>query len=243
MAPLRITVVGDRNPDFPPHRALDQSIEHVSARRGVEIDLCWAATRDVERRGTAALEDADALWAAPGSPYHSIDGALLAIRYAREYRVPLLATCGGCQHVVIEYARNVLGVRDAQHAEYDPNGSRLFVTPLTCSLKGRTMWVELLKDDRLRALYGASRTAEQYYCDFGINPDVEADLEREGLRIVGRDTNGEARILTIQDHPFFVATLFVPPLTSTPAKPHPLVEALVYAAMQHRGGNPTRSRA
>jgi CTP synthase (UTP-ammonia lyase) len=162
------------------------------------------------------LKGFDALWIAPGSPYKSLIGALNAIRYAREHDVPLLATCGGCQHVVIEYARNVLGFEDAAHAEYDPYASNLFITPLSCSLVGQTMQVEIEPGSRVEAIYGSRSAFEQYYCNFGLNPKVQQKLHDAGLRIVGRDANGEARILTLPKHRFFVATLFVPQLTSTP---------------------------
>ncbi len=78
------------------------------------------------------------LLVAPGSPYESMEGALAAIRVARSRGVPLLGTCGGFQHVVLEFARHMLGVADADHAEYEPYASStLFITPLSCSLAGQ----------------------------------------------------------------------------------------------------------
>jgi CTP synthase (UTP-ammonia lyase) len=91
-----------------------------------------------------------------------MDGALAAIRVARTTVCPFVGTCGGCQHVVIEYARHVLGVvDDAQHAEYDPYASRLFITPLSCSLAGRTMRVFLIPGSRSHASYGCAVADEQ----------------------------------------------------------------------------------
>src|SRR5437763_1442167 len=98
-----------------------------------------------------------------------MEAALQAIRYARERSVPLLGTCGGCQHIVIEYARHVLGVTDAQHAEYDPYASTLFVTPLSCSLVGQRLPIHLTPGSCTSAFYGGKTEVEEnYYCNFGL---------------------------------------------------------------------------
>jgi CTP synthase (UTP-ammonia lyase) len=158
-----------------------------------------------------------------------MEGALRAVEHARRHDVPLLGTCGGFQHVVIEYARNVLGLADAQHAEYDPYGSTLFVTPLSCSLAGQALTVDVHPLARAGDAYGAARVTERYYCNFGLDPDRVDDLVAGGLCVSGRDDLGEVRIVELPHHRFFVATLFVPQARSTPAEPHPLVTALVAA--------------
>jgi len=117
------------------------------------------------------FERVDALWIAPGSPYKDLEQTLWAIREARERGVPCLGTCGGFQHMVLEYARHVLGFRDAQHAEYDPYASRLFVTQLACSLAGRAMRLAFAPGSQVAAIYGAPGATEAYYCDFGVNPE------------------------------------------------------------------------
>ena len=80
-----------------------------------------------------------------------MERTLAAIRYAREQGVPCFGTCGGFQHMLIEYARNVLGFQDAQHAEYDPYASNLFITQLACSLAGRTMQLRFTPGSRVAA--------------------------------------------------------------------------------------------
>jgi CTP synthase (UTP-ammonia lyase) len=197
----------------------------------VTVDVRWHATDSLVGSDLVEVLDDDALWCAPGSPYRSLDGALRAIRFAREEDVPLLGTCGGFQHVVIEYARNVLGFEDAQHAEYDPYASDLFITELTCSLAGREMAVALAGDSRAAKLYGRTETSERYYCNFGLNPEHQRLLHDGGLRVVGVDGDGEARVLELPDRRFFVATLFVPQLSSSPEDPHPLVTAYLRAAL------------
>lgn len=238
--PLRIGVIGDFDPGFPPHPATDAALGHAAATVPVELDVRWLATDGLGESDPETLDGYDALWCAPGSPYRSLDGAVRAIRRSREHGIPLLGTCGGFQHMVIEFARNVLGIEDAQHAEYDPYASRLFVTPLSCSLVGRTMRVDVSPGSRVAAVYGQPRVDEQYYCNFGLNPEHEQALGDGGFRVVGCDQDGEARILTVPEHPFYVATLFVPQLNSQPTAPHPLVVALLAAAAERAA--PTAER-
>jgi CTP synthase (UTP-ammonia lyase) len=145
--------------------------------------------------------------------------------------------------MIIEYARNVLGFEDAQHAEYDPYGSRLFVSELACSLVGRTMPVSLDPGSGAAALYGTTRVQEQYYCNFGLNPEHQRTLDEGGLRVVGFDDDGEARVLELPEHPFYLATLFVPQTRSTPEQPHPLVTGFLQAALERSGVSAERLRA
>lgn len=143
-----------------------------------------------------------------------------------------LERVAGFKHVVLEYARHVLLIADAQHAEYDPDASVLFVSRLTCSLIGKTMQVHLVPTSRAFHLYQRAVVSEQYYCQFGLNPAYQTALHEGGLRVVGVDQDGEARILELPDHPFFLATLFVPQLTSSPGHPHPLITAYLRTALQ-----------
>ena len=123
---------------------------------------------------------------------------------------------------MIEYARNVMGLLDAAHAETDPYASCLFVTPLSCSLVGKTMDVVITPGSKAAAACQAARSMEAYYCNFGLNPAYQERLESAGLEITGKDENGEARIVELGSHPFFVGTLFVPQARSKPGNPHPL---------------------
>jgi len=152
---------------------------------------------------------------------------LWAIRQARENGVPCLGTCGGFQHIILEYARNVLGFADAQHAEYDPYASRLFISRLACSLVGREMELRLQPDSQVARLYGMVQTRECYYCNFGVAPEAVELIKAGPLSVVGSDAEGEVRVIELPGHPFFIGTLFVPQTLSTPEKPHPLVTAFL----------------
>jgi CTP synthase (UTP-ammonia lyase) len=237
---LTVAVVGDFDETFAPHPATNDALCHAAARMGVEVDICWLATKPLEADLSGVLA-ADALLCAPGSPYRSLSGALRALRYGREHGVPTLGTCGGCQHIVIEYARHVLGFTDAHHAEYDPYASQLFISELSCSLAGRTMPVTLTTGSKAAGLYGTTEVEERYYCNFGLNPDHQPTLHDGGLRVTGIDGDGEARMLEIPEHPFYLATLFVPQARSTPERPHPLITGFLRAALERSPAQSARA--
>ena len=119
---IRVGVVGDYDPGNETHRATDAAFVHASAAFGVPAMGTWTGTGPLAGGGTRLLEHFDCLLIAPGSPYVSTEGALAAIRYAREADVPVLGTCGGFQHIVLEVARDLLGYPDVGHAELDPEG-------------------------------------------------------------------------------------------------------------------------
>ena len=148
-----------------------------------------------------------ALWCVPASPYRSMEGALTAIQVARERHVPFLGTCGGFQHAVIEYARNVLGWTDAEHAETSPQAQRQVIVPLLCSLVEVTDAVNLSRFATGAGLWRHS-IVEGYHCNYGLSPDFRHALADGPLRIIAVDDADDVRGIELDDHPFFVATLF-----------------------------------
>jgi len=135
---------------------------------------------------------------------------------------------------VLEYARNVMGIREAAHAESDPYASCLFITPLSCSLVGKTMEVSVKPRTQAADIYRNTRATERYYCNFGLNPAYQDQLVGAGLEISGTDQAGEARITELPSHPFFIGTLFVPQANSAKGKPHPIVLAFLRSAALRR---------
>ncbi len=101
---------------------------------------------------------------------------------------------------------------------------------MACSLLGQTMPVHLTPGSLAAAAYAAEKTTERYYCQYGVADRYRDQLSTTGLAVTGRDGEGEPRIVERSDHPFFVATLFVPQASSSPTAPHPLVRAFVAAA-------------
>ncbi len=219
-----IALLGEYTPNFSPHAATNAAIEHTKAALGLDVNADWVSTADIN---SSLFERYDGIWIAPGSPYKDMDKTLEAIRHARENDIPCFGTCGGFQHMILEYARNVLGFKDAQHAEYDPYASSLFISELTCSLAGREMSLHFKPDSQVAAIYGALTAAEQYYCNFGINPDYIEVLKQGRMHITGADAEGDIRVIEWPDHRFFIGTLFVPQARSTPQQPHPLVTAFL----------------
>lgn len=229
---LTIGIIGDYSPTYTLHIANDAALAHAGAALSEEVTVRWLPTADLAK-DVRPLTGVDAAICAPGSPYESLDGALAGLRFCRENQIPTLGTCGGCQHMIVEYAQNVVGI-EAKHAEYDPSADDPVVSPLACSLVGRTGSVDLETQSVIASIYGATSIQEQYYCTFGVNPAYEAKLSDAGLRVAGRDADDQvARIFHLPTHPFYVATLFVPQARSTATTPHPLVVALVEAG-RHR---------
>ncbi len=103
------------------------------------------------------------------------------------------------------------------------------MTPLACSLVGQQHPVAILPGTVAAKLYGITESVEDYYCNYGVNPDYRRRLEDGGLRISGVGREGEIRIVEIPEHPFFLATLFLPQARSSHAAPHPLLAGFAAA--------------
>jgi CTP synthase (UTP-ammonia lyase) len=189
---IQIGIVGDYQSNYEPHVATAAAVGHGSEAQGLSAEAIWVGTEEIAAGGSQVLEGCDGLIVAPGSPYRSQQGALIAIEHARLHDLPLLGTCGGFQHVVLEFARNVLGFADAQHAEYDPYASRLFVNPLSCSLAGQTMTVQIKEGTRAATAYGARRATEKYYCNFGLNLAYLDMIVQAGLQVTATDQEGSS---------------------------------------------------
>ena len=239
--PARLAIVGDYDSTMYTHLAIDEALGHVRELREHALEWSWVATPTLATHASAHLALIDAIWLAPASPYASPEGAFAAIRHARDTGLPFLGVCGGFQHALLEFARNVAGIHDADHAESNPDAAAAVISPLSCSLVGKAAPVFLEPTCRTAAIYGRWRIVEKYHCNYGLNPVYRAELERAGLRIVGEDDQGEARVIELPGHPFFIATLFQPQLESASGAPAPLVRALVDAAIYHRDHRPTPS--
>jgi CTP synthase (UTP-ammonia lyase) len=224
-----IAILGEYNPSFQPHVSTDAAIEH-SRSGSVDVDATWLSTEEIDE---TLFERFSGIWVAPGSPYKDMDKTLWAIGYARENGIACFGTCGGFQHMIIEYARNVLGFKDANHAEYDPYASNLFISQLACALSGREMELTFSPGSRVAEIYGATSATEEYYCNFGVNPDHISLLKSGPLKITGSDSEGEIRVIELPGHPFFLGTLYVPQTTSTAEHPHPLVTAFLKAVQEN----------
>lgn len=231
---INIGILGDYQAERHSHKATMASLNHCANYLGFELSISWLPTASLEVMTDDLLRQFDGLWCAPGE-YCSMDGALNAIQYAREHNIPFIGTCQGFQHMVIEYSRNKLGLKDAQHIELHPDAPNLVITGLSCSFIGETRKVIINKDSKMFSYYNKEETMECFTCNFGINPKYKNTIDESGFKIVGTDETGEARILELSQNDFFVATLFQPQLKSTPDHPHQLIRALLtHAAQFHK---------
>ena len=224
---IAIGLIGDYNQSVPAHRAAPLALQRAARALHIEIGFEWVPTEEVT--SASRISRFDGLWCVPASPYRSMEGALLAIRYARENRMPFLGTCGGFQHAVVEYARNVLGWADAEHAETAPDAARAVISPLECALVEVTGPVRLFSGTRIASAYGVSDTTEGYRCRYGLNPEFRAALVAGPLRAAADDETGEVRAVELDGHPFFVATLFQPERAALSGGSAPLVVAFARA--------------
>lgn len=237
--PARLAIVGDYDPTMYTHLAIDDALRHVRELREHALEWNWIATTALATNAHNRLALVDAICLAPGSPYASMDGALAAVRYARETGIPFLGVCGGFQHAVLEFARSVAGLAAADHAESNPDAATPVISALSCSLVGKAAPVFLDPTCRTAAIYGRWRIVERYHCNYGLNPAYRAAIQSAGLHVVGEDDQGDARVVELPGHPYFIATLFQPQLESSSGAPAPLVRALVDAAIHHRDHRPT----
>ena len=138
-------------------------------------------------------------------------------------------SCGGFQHALIEYARNVLGWADAAHAETDTEGT-MVIAPLTCSLVEKTDAIELRNNTLIAKAYGKPEIEEGYHCNYGVSPAFAQALESGDMHVTGWDDQGEIRAAELVTHPFFVITLFQHERAALEGRPVVLVQAMLRAA-------------
>ena len=228
---VNIAIVGDRDDAIAAHLAIPLALANAASALGVDLVFDWLASDRID--DVARLAGFDAFWVAPGSPYRSLDGALRAIGHARTSGRPLLGTCGGFQHAILEYARHVLDWPDAMHAESDPGVGRPVIAALECSLVEARGSVALAPGSRIARAYASATAPTLYRCRYGLNPEFRAALTGGPLHCTAEDENGDLRAIELDGHPFFVATLWQPERAALQGQRVPLAEALVAAARAH----------
>jgi len=187
------------------------------------------------------LEGYDGILVAPGFGSRGIDGKLLAVKYAREHNIPFFGICLGMQCCVIEFARNVAGLKDAHSAEINPDSPHLVIDLMEeqkkISQKGGTMRLgsyacTLEKGSHAAKAYGKTSITERHRHRYELNNNYKAQLEAAGMKITGTNPEtGLGEIVEIPSHKWFVGVQFHPELKSTVANPHPLFVKFIKAAM------------
>ncbi|PKA71900.1 glutamine amidotransferase class I [Pseudomonas baetica] len=226
----RIALIGDYDPQVTAHQAIPVALGLVAEHLGQAVPFDWLATDQIHT--DTPLTGYDGFWCVPASPYKSEAGALRAIRFAREQQRPFLGTCGGFQHAVLEFSRNVLGWADAEHGETSPESEKAVLTPLTCSLVEAVDSIHLVPGSLIAQAYETSEIREGYRCRYGVNPQFERALLSHQLHAVGHDSAGDLRAIELNNHVFFVATLFQPERAALKGQVPPLVRAFVEACAE-----------
>lgn len=238
---VRIAILGDFDPKSSTLPAIDQSLRHAAAKLNLPVESQWLPTPSLlEDDAGKVLESFDGIWAAPGSPYKSFEGMLKGIEFARCRDWPFLGTCGGFQYALIECARNVLGIKDADSAENNSGSKNIIIYPVACAvpsrsanapkLSGAMPEIRLRPGSYLHSFYAQDTVTEEFFCNFEVNPDYEWAAIEAGFPVVARGLRGEIRAIESPTHRFYIATLFQPQLSSKPDKPHPLIIAFVQAS-------------
>jgi CTP synthase (UTP-ammonia lyase) len=227
--PVSIAVLGDRNVEQLTHREIDATLGLVPE----DVDARWMPSPEAESAAAA-----DGLWVVPGTPYRDGDAVLEAIRRARTAGMPVLGTCGGFQHMVVEFAQNVAGMGAAAHAENDPDAPDPVVARLSCSLVGEERQVTAVAGTRVAELCGTAPFTGFHWCSYGLAPEHEAALVDAGLVVSARAPDAGVEAVELPGQAFYLATLFQPQVgSSSTGRLHPLIAALISAA---RGADDVR---
>lgn len=229
--PPRLALVGDRSPSVQAHQRIPALIDALTRAAGPAIELYWLHSSAISAPDDVA--GFNGVWVVPGSPYQNTAGVLAAIRAARTGDIPFLGTCGGFQYLLLEFARDVCGLHAVGNREEDPDVEEALIVPLDCSLLGQESPVVIEPGTVAAAVMGPGPTTERYFCRYGLNPGYLDTLQRHGLVFSGRDERGEVRVAELADHPFCVASLFQPELSSDPAWVHPLITSFAAAVRSH----------
>ena len=189
------------------------------------------------------LAGMDGILIAPGFGERGLEGKIKAVRYAREKGVPFFGICLGMQMAVVEFARNVLGLKDAMSTEVEANTANpvidLMADQKTTTVKGGTMRLgaykcQIEEDSLAYRIYGKPLISERHRHRYELNNDYVARLNEAGMRTSGRNPEtGLVEIVEIPEHPFFIGVQFHPEYKSTPENPQPIFVAFVKAALEY----------
>jgi len=226
-----------------------EAVKHAAARVGKRAVLSWLNAKEIEKGGknTAVLAEYDGIIVPGGFGESGIEGKIKTIEFAREHKIPYFGLCYGMQLAVVEYARNVAGLSDANTTEINPETAHPVIDIMHEQKKhmaeskfGATMRLgaylsRLAPGTIAMKAYGKSDVSERHRHRYEVNPNYVEQLEKAGLIFSGRSPDGvlmEIAELPRKKHPFFLGTQFHPEFQSRPLSPHPLFVAFLKAASE-----------
>lgn len=252
---VRIGVVGKYTELHDAYMSVKEALAHAAAAVDRRLEIEWISSVDLEKgRGWDALSAVDGIVVPGGFGYRGIEGKILAARYARENRIPYLGLCLGMQTMCIEFARNVLGLEDANSSEFevatDNEIIHLMEEQQQITQLGGTMRLgiypcELQPGSTAARAYGdVTRIDERHRHRFEFNNAYRQRFEAAGMRFSGLSPDRLlVEIAEVADHPFMVGSQFHPEFRSRPTSPHPLFHELMRTAVRLRSGETNGLRA
>ncbi len=250
---VTIAMVGKYMELLDAYKSLNESLVHAGIHTKTKVNVKYINAEDVEEQGIDLIKDADAILVPGGFGERGLEGKLTAVKYARENKVPYLGICLGMQSVVIEFARNVLGLKDANSTEFNKETKNPVIGLITewvtnegdvqqrdeASDLGGTMRLggqecRLVADSKAREIYGDDVIVERHRHRFEVNNNYVDQLQQAGLKIGGWSADDSlVEMVELEDHPWFVACQFHPEFTSTPRDGHKLFTRYIEAALKN----------
>ena len=253
-ATVRIGLVGKYVELHDAYKSIKEALDHAGAENEAKVDIQWIHSEKLTAKNVAKhLQGLSGILVAPGFGNRGIEGKLEAVRYARENKVPFLGICLGMQCAVIEFARNVLGLAEANSTEMNPDTP----WPVISMMEEQKAKVDMggtmrlgaypckLSEGSLTALaYGKTSIKERHRHRYEFNNDFLEQYRKAGMSAVGVNPQTKlVEVVEIKDHPWFVGVQYHPEYKSTVIRPHPLFTRFVQVALQHQEGTLDRKAA
>ncbi len=240
-----IAVVGKYVDHTDAYKSLHEALLHGGLTHGARVSFRYIDSEEVSEKGAGPLLDGvDAILVPGGFGGRGIEGKIAAVQYARESQVPFFGICLGLQVAVIEFARNVCGIKAANSAEFEPEGSdpviHLMAHQHKVTRKGGSMRLGsypcVLQSGSLAAeVYGTDQVDERHRHRYEVNNDYRTKMSKKGLKFSGLSPdNLLVEVVELEDHPWFLGCQFHPEFLSRPYRPHPLFAAFVGAALEYQ---------
>ena len=249
-ADINVAMVGKYMDLTEAYKSLSEALLHAGINTQTKVNIHYFDSEEIEKTGTGCLSEMSAILVPGGFGNRGVEGKIATVTYARENNIPYLGICLGMQVAVIEYARNVANMEDANSTEFDATTPYPIVGLITewqeengsiqmrnaDSNMGGTMRLGgqecvLTNPSKAKQIYGKQVITERHRHRYEVNNSLIKKLEEAGLKISGRSMDTSlVEMVEITDHPWFVACQFHPEFTSSPRDGHPLFESFVKAA-------------